>query len=87
MLFFLHLRIPVVFVISMVSAQPTLNPLVCGCLNCLCRFRDHRRFRDCHRVANYRFGRPYPRDPDILKTVRVVKLLSVVNLPRVVIHC
>ena len=28
----------------------------------------------------------YPRDPDILKTVCVVKVLSVVNLLRVVIH-
>ena len=28
----------------------------------------------------------YPKDPDILKTVRVVNLLSVVNLLRVVIH-
>ena len=27
-----------------------------------------------------------PKDPDILKTVRVVNLLSVVNLLRVVIH-
>ena len=29
---------------------------------------------------------PYPKDPDILKTVRVVNLLSVVNLLRVLIH-
>ena len=28
-----------------------------------------------------------PKDPDILKTVRIVNLLSVVNLLRVVIHC
>ena len=28
----------------------------------------------------------HPRDPDILKTVRVVNLLSVVNLLRVAIH-
>ena len=28
----------------------------------------------------------YPKDPDILKTIRVVNLLSVVNLLRVVIH-
>ena len=34
-----------VFVISVVSAYPALNPLVCGCLSRIRRQRDSRRLR------------------------------------------
>ena len=46
---------------SVISANPALNPVVetvCGCLNCLRRFRGYRRFHEGHRVANHRFGEP-----------------------------
>ena len=42
-----------IVVVSVIS----LNPLVCGCLSCLRRFRDSRRFREGHQVANHRFGK------------------------------
>ena len=45
-------------VLSAISASPALNPLVGGLLNCLCRFRDSRCFRENHRVAKHRFGKP-----------------------------
>ena len=50
----LHPGFPVVFVISVVSAisaNPAVNPLVCGCLTCLRRFSDSRRFRQKHRFS------------------------------------
>ena len=46
------------FCVPVISANPALNPLVCGCLSCLrhvSRFRDSRRFREGHLVANQRF--------------------------------
>ena len=43
-------------------------------------------FRELLRELLRRFRFAYPKDPDILKTVRVVNLLSVVNLLRAVIH-
>ena len=44
-----------VSVVSAVSANPALNPLVRGCLNCLGHFRDSCRFRESDKVANHRF--------------------------------
>ena len=38
-----------------VSTNPALNPLACGCLNCLLRFHDSRRFHESHRVAKHRY--------------------------------
>ena len=34
----------------MIPADPVHNPLVRGCLSCLCRFRDSRTFREVHPV-------------------------------------
>ena len=39
-------RIPVVFVMSVISAKPAINTFVCGCLSCLRCFRDSRRFHE-----------------------------------------
>ena len=50
----------VVFVISVLSADPAINPLACGCLSCLRHFRhfrDSHRFREKHRSAKHRFGK------------------------------
>ena len=54
----------VVFVISVLavmSANPAINPLACGCLSCLHHFRhfrDSRRFREKHRIANIGLAKP-----------------------------
>ena len=45
-----------VFVVPAVSANPAINPIVCGCLSCLRRFRDSRRSREKRRIAKHRFG-------------------------------
>ena len=52
-------RIPVVFilVVSVISANPAISALVCGCLSCLRRFHDSRRFREKHCIAKHRFGK------------------------------
>ena len=41
-------------VLSVISVNPALNPLVCGCLNCLRHFHDSRRFCESHRVLRVR---------------------------------
>ena len=35
-------------VLSVISANPAINPLACGCLSCLRHFRDSRRFHEKH---------------------------------------
>ena len=48
----------VISVLSVISANPALNPLACGCLSCLRHFRhfrDSRRSREKHRIAKPRF--------------------------------
>ena len=62
----------VISVVSTISADAALNPLVCGCLSYLrhpCCFRDCRHFREGHLGANYRFGKPIglekPEDPKL----------------------
>ena len=40
---------------SLLPAKPELNPLVCGCLNCLRHFCDSRHSRENHRVAKHMF--------------------------------
>ena len=54
-------QIPVVFVISVVSvifATLALNPLVCGSLRCLRRFRDSGRFRERTGFQNIGLAKP-----------------------------
>ena len=55
--------IPVVFAISVMSAKAAINPLACGCLNCLHHFRRSRRFREKRRIAKHMFGKTYPDGP------------------------
>ena len=43
------------FMTSRFLVNPALNPLVCGCLNCLRRFRDSRSFRESYQVASHAF--------------------------------
>ena len=45
----------VMSVVSVISAEPVLTPLVRGCLNCLRRLRDSRHFRESHWVAKHRW--------------------------------
>ena len=47
----------VIYVFSVISANPAINPLACGCLSCLRHFRDSRRFREKHRIEKPRFGK------------------------------
>ena len=57
----LHFRaqICVVFVISVVSVtHPALKPLVSGFVSHLHCSHVYRRFRESHRVAKLRFGKP-----------------------------
>ena len=44
----------VISVLSVISANPAIDPLACGCLSCLRHFRhfrDSRRFREKHRIS------------------------------------
>ena len=50
----------VISVLSVISANPAINPLACGCLSRLRHFRrprDSRRSREKHRIAKHRFGK------------------------------
>ena len=49
----------VISVLSVISANPAINPLACGCPSCLRHFCDSRRFREKHRNAKHRFGKTY----------------------------
>ena len=53
------LAVFVISVLSVISANPAINPLACGCLSCLRHFRDSRRFFFCEkqRIAKHRFGK------------------------------
>ena len=50
----------VISVLSVISANPAINPLACGCLSYLrhfCHFRDSRRFREKRQIAKKRLGK------------------------------
>ena len=68
--------IPVVFVISVVSvlsANPAINPLVCGCLSCLRRSRDSRHFVKSTGFQNIGLAKPRFRN---IRKFAVVSLIS-----------
>ena len=46
----------VISVLSVISVNPAINPLACGCLSCRRHFRDSRRSREKRRIAKHRFG-------------------------------
>ena len=47
----------VISVLSVISENPVINLLACGCLSCLRHFRDSHRFREKYRIAQHKFGK------------------------------